>query len=1229
MNLIEDMKTTKEYFKKESTMNEIEDIVNRIKKYDIYDIIARIAGLNLMSENQNKSILLDGFIATVLSKDKGEYNSKVKMSAGKFKKLIEELNRTELALAIDPNENAFIQNIMFEKDYKVFNGIDFSPAYNLQMLIDVLYYYENDLPKEYLKKASILILFILGISDEIVRKANIEFENIVSDEGRRIVLPNNDKVSQYAKIVRVSDWRIREYLESEFKIEDFVIKFGEYDAGNTDSRAFYNRPFLWDKDSGEIILLNIAILPTYVFNKVLSMAIDYEIKDKVLNRLNDYIWRECIIEFNKMGHRKIKEMELGISLENRNYYKEMLLNVFNNQLMLVIYVCDDGEEFKEMDMRGFYPNEYKHSQLFEERLRYYDKKIQEKGIDKKDIFCINIINSIGRGIFLAAEYNPFGYKILNLNPFELQCIRINESKNNNFLPRYIRAKERITEGLPNVFSELNAINMYVESNYSFYIADEFNPVKMDIYIDTSEGIKYLNKALSKSNIRIVDSYVDGWKTRVELSDKKRNIYREVSRMWEDRSTVAILYSNCVVWITSDKIVEYSDVNLYMSIMDTISFWLSECKNIIEKMNFKYRVFHFNVKLDGNRKKFYYKIDNNSSLLTDLKIFGSGAHYDMIWNHNAFAQMSVENNLKERELCEILLNILERQTLIKDDYIKEMDEVFSNLLKKKFFSLDYIKTPYLKPTNVISSRMIQIEDENDLLDKIGSFIIEERKWEYGEVPLDERTKVIGDIVTMLYTMLTKEIEILNPINLVEIIYNDLEDVLYKLMLASERFAFDCACYPEKQAQLINEYNKLNQVSIALKFLMEYVAAKPPKGNKLLGEGKYEYILAICSMIINWAYKKDLFTYDIIDSSINILKSGRIGIKRERFDEMNKYGLEYRQEKLYFESTREYRKKYEIDRTDYSDLLNEAFLSGYQYTFSQFCNVINEMICYDSNKGEIIVEDKEKVLEVIHDKNSELPLEIISKVIEDISLVEREEFLVLPSKYRREDVYPWRFNREYSFSRRPIIIRDNKMIWGNRQLYHMMLYVTDLIYDGKFRTKDRKMSKLIGKISDERGKNFNALIVDILNDMNEFRVYSNVKKINGHKIANTNGETYGDIDVLIIDDKEHHIYVAEVKDFSFSKNPYEIQAEFKRMFVDGKKKCFATKHNKRVEWVQSHLKDVQFEYGLEYDGWRIRGMFIVSEQLISNKVYSRDIDVISLPELTINRIRKGNKAKKVFS
>ena len=50
----------------EKPTKKFDNIVKEMKKYDLYDIIARIAGLNLLPVNQNKSILLDAVIAELL-----------------------------------------------------------------------------------------------------------------------------------------------------------------------------------------------------------------------------------------------------------------------------------------------------------------------------------------------------------------------------------------------------------------------------------------------------------------------------------------------------------------------------------------------------------------------------------------------------------------------------------------------------------------------------------------------------------------------------------------------------------------------------------------------------------------------------------------------------------------------------------------------------------------------------------------------------------------------------------------------------------------------------------------------------------------------------------------------------------------------------------------------------------------------------------------------------------
>lgn len=101
-----------------------------------------------------------------------------------------------------------------------------------------------------------------------------------------------------------------------------------------------------------------------------------------------------------------------------------------------------------------------------------------------------------------------------------------------------------------------------------------------------------------------------------------------------------------------------------------------------------------------------------------------------------------------------------------------------------------------------------------------------------------------------------------------------------------------------------------------------------------------------------------------------------------------------------------------------------------------------------------------------------------IVDSIALRQRDDFLIPPAKFRKEDIYPWRFNRELSFTRRPIIIRGDEMIWGNRQLDHMIIFTLGLINNGKLKARSSEMNSLIGKISDERGADSMILLCKLL-------------------------------------------------------------------------------------------------------------------------------------------------------
>lgn len=365
--------------------------------------------------------------------------------------------------------------------------------------------------------------------------------------------------------------------------------------------------------------------------------------------------------------------------------------------------------------------------------------------------------------------------------------------------------------------------------------------------------------------------------------------------------------------------------------------------------------------------------------------------------------------------------------------------------------------------------------------------------------------------------------------------------------------------------------------------------------------------------------------MIETPIEFLESKRLGLKHREFDELFSINSTYMDEELQYSSTFKHKviteKKQNLE--DYSDELNIAYTHEYGYTFDAMISVVTGLINYSRKIGErdVYVDNKQDLINQLYLDNAYCSEEVIEKIINDLSLTQRDDFLNPDKPYRKEDVYPWRFNRELSLFRKPLICRGKEIIWGERVVGHYIGYIYELLMSGKFRTHTQELNVLLGKISDDRGRNFNNRIFCLLNKFDEFFVFKNVKEVNGLQIADKNGNELGDIDILIIDEKYSSIVAAEVKDFKMSKNPYEMNLEFEKMFVNKEKNtCYATKHQKRVNWIVEHLTDFIKAYELKEAKWDIYGLFIVNHPIISNKLHGEKITIISEAELSVDSIRR---------
>ena len=681
MNPFNPLSIVQSTFESADVQHELKELVEIIRAYDIYDFLRRLSALNLQKENQNRAVLLDALQSAILYNDETYYTSSAKMSAGKFSSIIKKMDSISLVHAIDPNENVFTQNVMLYDNYTVFNGIDSYPAYRLQMLCEIFFGFKNFFPLEYIKKVYFLFSAMLKISTRIAKSIGISSEPPII-EATSTKVPSNETLTYHSKLISISRNNMLRMLNNDLDMLDIIaIQFGTHAWGSIDTRPFYTKPFLYDAGSDSYILLNIALLPEFMSFMALKIADTFKIKDAVVDMYNRRIWHDCKKSLAKLEHRKIKESSLHIELLDTNYYKEILLNVFNNQLMVVSFICDDALDYNAENMHDTYaPSKY--TEAIIKREDYFAKKFKDNHIAPQNVFHLVILNGIGRAVSCSLKNVFSDYGIVHLNPFELHCISINEMKHTGFLPRYFVAKSSVKTLTSGLFSELNCITIYTDNHYSFYLSDDASPDNPLMLITPGGAPYYIGKALLAEDAILIKSYDDKTKIPVVLSDVKRKIYFDENFATKNVLSFCIRFSDVIIWLTSDVdfISDVPDINVIQSLMDMTSYWLSESREIIERMDLMYSIYHFSLCFEKNATA-----ENNAKTLGEyVTISGGPTRYTVTFTERSLMPFNCETNRVEKEYITLFLIAYLKRVLLLLLITALLSMFFLRLSRKKSF-----------------------------------------------------------------------------------------------------------------------------------------------------------------------------------------------------------------------------------------------------------------------------------------------------------------------------------------------------------------------------------------------------------------------------------------------------------------------------------------------------------------------------------------------------------------
>ena len=396
-----------------------------------------------------------------------------------------------------------------------------------------------------------------------------------------------------------------------------------------------------------------------------------------------------------------------------------------------------------------------------------------------------------------------------------------------------------------------------------------------------------------------------------------------------------------------------------------------------------------------------------------------------------------------------------------------------------------------------------------------------------------------------------------------------------------------------------------------------------------------MLAIASEIVHVGGICDAVRLGVSDHTIEKLESGRYGIYDDNFsDSVGEFASARSVEATNiqmeeFASKMEYLSNLRPKSGDQNnkkwDEIDAAFYADWGVSYRDILRILYSchLLAMKMKRSVIELTEREFVDGII-EICPELNKEIIEKGLEHLTLDKRKDYLTPPRGMSGNEIYPWIYNRELSYLRRPIVrlqMDDGiKLVYGFRACLAAGMQLTDLLYSGRLKNGGKKLATLLGKFEDAKGAIFNKEVRMWLEDNTTLKVweYEVSIKPRGNLIASGD---FGDIDVLAYDTTNNVVYSIECKNTNTAKNVREMKKEMDDYLgrEGNKKRALVLKHLKRHKWLLDNIDIVQDFVGCKTNPI-VKSMLLTSEVIPTSYLRKEEtpLSILNFQELKRNGV-----------
>ena len=1195
-----------------------------IESNNSHQLLNFIIGLQMQPNNHGKNVRMEELATHIVT----NLNSNPKGNLKLFKQHLD----TEFASNYmeDIPENLFSESIIFYGgNYTVFSGIYGYAVETFKNFTETIFTQKNDLPDEFKNHVYSGVTLILELGKIISEKFDIE-GNIEGAQGeRKFVYSSNeidtsfsqDEINQICKEYKI-DPRI---------INDFIVQPNDkrFLNNDPDKNPLLKRPIIKFEDKYYFILISSQV--TVLNEFIIRLSNTYNCNQKLTELYHAKLWHEKWGACDKMGWQ-LTDIELPQN-KTPKILKERVFQFEQNRLAYACYVHNDKDE-----------------EFFSGKNLDLDKRITEVITDLKNnpsmkdhkFLSLVTYDCMGRNMFIGFGAPQKDELRLSFSMHQFNFLCSSEKWENLSLWKFAKSYEIFSKTTNSTSTDtLDMYSIYKAKDESFYFGDDARPNFLTVV--PGDGSRLIKEAKIKKNNHGILSQIKG--QNVFIPSTK---YADYAPLYKPLNSLGY-YSICLkafdfpLWIVNHQVKNKLMTIQVRNFAEAIGFWLYKLKPEIAKFlnpaisNF----FEINIILD--LKLF------EDTQTKDIVESEDDGNYHFSLNENIlefsipFSKMKTftgSSNFGEREMMKSILNafnLVQDISISEQDIVSFIDRCIPLGQAKMILLSDSHNDPLIDNRWLVKPFYISDTEVDILLDEI-PLLIEQTM----EIPKnidneEDKKKLFNTATKLLLDTLNKEIQNFEFEFLLHVLLELHETLVWKREHNKTMIPAQILCFGNLEGELkeiLDKDNKLVKTSLATRCLIEYLASKPTKGNVKAGFDDIDRLLVLMHEIVNYGFLSDAIHFKLANPTVGKLDSGRIGISREFFDEklkpfaeantkeeVNKYIenfdnrfeiADFSQEEKEPEDDKEFK---EIDSAFLVDW-GISYLNIYKFCYSSF------IICIEKQSSTCSMNESE-FIELIKNKAKIDEKEIIAG-IERFSITQRDEYLKAPKAFNDSEVFPWKYNREFSFARRFIVKYENDkdekiLTWGFRNAISAQKQLEYLLFEGKLNNGGKRIEKLLGTFRERKGKQYRNKVKDWLKTNPDLTVIDYEVKIdtNGHLIADKN---YGDIDVLVHNTKTNTVYSLECKDTNKAKNIHEMKKEMDSYLGREGQKGMIQKHVERHNWLNANKEKLCAFLKINQEP-KVVSFMLTSEVIPMTyiKAEALSLPTISFPELKNSGIK----------